>query len=304
MKKANKIWIAVLLFLLVVSAAAGGLWVASRRLPAEGDESEVRLFLADGMRYTPTERLEGTASGFAIPSTELSPLLEEAKRAVEEKMAEEQAKSRLEGLVIGIDPGHQNRGDSTKEPNAPGSAVMKAAVASGTTGRFTKVPEHQVTLAVGLLLRDMLEEAGATVVMTRETGNVNISNVQRALLFNEAEVDLAVRIHCDGAESSDVHGASMLVPAGDSVRGIEEASYKAGRIVMDSFVAITGAKNRGLSKRDDQTGFNWSTVPVITIEMGFMSNEQEDVKLVSEDYQRLCAQGLCEGIAQWYDQVR
>ena len=109
MKKANKIWIAVLLFLLVVSAAAGGLWVASRRLPAEGDESEVRLFLADGMRYTPTERLEGTASGFAIPSTELSPLLEEAKRAVEEKMAEEQAKSRLEGLVIGIDPGHQNR---------------------------------------------------------------------------------------------------------------------------------------------------------------------------------------------------
>ena len=74
--------------------------------------------------------------------------------------------------------------------------------------------------------------------------------------------------------------------------------------MMDSFVAITGAKNRGLSKRDDQTGFNWSTVPVITIEMGFMSNEQEDVKLVSEDYQRLCAQGLCEGIAQWYDQVR
>ena len=60
MKKANKIWIAVLLFLLVVSAAAGGLWVASRRLPAEGDESEVRLFLADGIRICDT--FDGTVA--------------------------------------------------------------------------------------------------------------------------------------------------------------------------------------------------------------------------------------------------
>ncbi len=304
MKKTSKIWIGMLIVLLVISAAGGGLWAVSRMLPVEEDESEDRLFLADGMRYTPTERSKGAEVGFAVPSTDLLPLLEEAKRAVEEKMAAEQARSRLEGLVIGIDPGHQNKGDSTKEPNAPGSAVMKAAVASGTTGRFTKVPEHKVTLAVGLLLRDMLKEAGATVIMTRETGDVNISNAQRAVLLNEAEVDLAVRIHCDGADSSDIHGASMLVPSGDFVCGIEEASYRAGSIVMDSFVAVTGAKNRGLSKRDDQTGFNWSTVPVITIEMGFMSNEQEDRKLVSEDYQRLCAQGLFEGIAQWYEQVR
>ncbi|MFQ9800473.1 MAG: N-acetylmuramoyl-L-alanine amidase [Clostridia bacterium] len=91
---------------------------------------------------------------------------------------------------------------------------MKAAVGAVQRAVLRKCRNTQVTLAVGLLLRYAGGGWRHCGHDPRETGNVNISNVQRALLFNEAEVDLAVRIHCDGAESSDVHGASMLVPAG------------------------------------------------------------------------------------------
>ena len=69
----------------------------------------------------------------------------------------------LNGIVIGLDPGHQAHSNKEKEPQSPGSDVMKKKVSSGTRGVKSRVEEHAVNLAVGLLLRGMLEDAGATV---------------------------------------------------------------------------------------------------------------------------------------------
>ena len=56
-------------------------------------------------------------------------------------------------------------------------------------------------------------------------------------------------------------------------------------------------KNRGITVSQDMTGFNWSKVPVVLIEMGFMSNANEDRLLTSDSYQNKLAQGLCDGIS-------
>lgn len=56
-------------------------------------------------------------------------------------------------------------------------------------------------------------------------------------------------------------------------------------------------KNRGV-ERDDLTGFNWSKVPVVLIEMGFMSNKKEDQLLSDSNYQEKLAEGLCNGILE------
>jgi len=90
----------------------------------------------------------------------------------------------LDGIVIGLDPGHQGKQNSEKEPESPGSDKMKMKVTSGTAGVSSGVDEHIVNLNVGLKLRDMLEEAGADVIMTRESADVDISNAERAVLFN------------------------------------------------------------------------------------------------------------------------
>ena len=50
-------------------------------------------------------------------------------------------------------------------------------------------------------------------------------------------------------------------------------------------------KNRGVVERTDLTGFNWSKVPVILVETGFLSNPQEDKLLNSEEYQNKIAKG-------------
>ncbi len=206
----------------------------------------------------------------------------------------------LKGIVIGIDPGHQGKGNSELEPIAPGSDSYRKKVSSGTQGKWSRVPEYEVTLIVGLELKKLLEAEGATVLMSRETHDVNISNSERAILMNNAGADIVIRIHCNGNDNTSVYGACMLVPAGANNKQIHEESRKAGEVILESFVEATGAKNNGVVKRSDLSGFNWSEVPVCLIEMGYMSNKEEDILLTQAAYQKKCADGLYKGLLEWF----
>ncbi len=178
---------------------------------------------------------------------------------------------------------------------------ISRSVSSGTRGVKSRTWEHEINLAVGLKLRELLEDAGATVIMTRETAHVNIPNSERAKMMNEAGADLVLRIHCNGNSKERVHGTSMLVPSGKYCTAIEEESAKAGTAILAAFIEATGSKDEGLRERSDQTGFNWSTVPVCNIEMGYMTNEATDRLLNTEEYQDICARALCEGIVDYFE---
>ncbi len=141
---------------------------------------------------------------------------------------------RLAGMLIGIDPGHQDHANRDKEPLAPGSSEMKKKVSSGTQGVKTRINEYETDLVVALKLRDRLEAEGARVIMTRETNDVDISNVERALMMNEANVDIWLRVHCNGNKKRDVHGMSMYVR--DSGPCAEE-SYAAGELLLEEMSA-------------------------------------------------------------------
>ena len=202
----------------------------------------------------------------------------------------------LTGVKIGIDPGHQAKGNSDKEPIAPDSREMKAKVSSGTAGVKTRVAEYVVNLDVSLKLRDALEALGAEVYMTRETHDVNISNVERALMMNDLGVDLVLRIHCNGANDKSVHGTGLYITkTGD----IAEESLAAAEVILPAMIEASGAKNCGIFKRDTYTGMNWSTVPCILVEMGYMSNPEEDVLLNDPDYQQKLVEGMVRGIVDY-----
>jgi N-acetylmuramoyl-L-alanine amidase len=143
----------------------------------------------------------------------------------------------------------------------------------------------------------LLEASGATVVMTRDTAHSALGNIERAELAAAAGAELTVRIHCDGNENPEVYGISMHVPAinGHQPDELILACQDAGQVILDAVIAKTGAKDRGVYKRKDLKGFNWATVPSVLIEMGFMTNNAEDEKLNSAEYQRLLAEGLRQG---------
>jgi len=203
----------------------------------------------------------------------------------------------LAGIVIGLDPGHQAQANSEQEPIAPGSSITKKKVSSGTQGTWSGVPEYQVNLDVALLLRDLLIDRGARVVMTRETHDVDISNAQRAQFMNEAKTDYALRLHCNGSTNEEIRGAFALTPVSNP---FQAACEEAAEILIEAYCGVTGAKNLGVTPRSDQTGFNWCERLILTIEMGHMTNREEDGLLTDPAYQAKMAEGLCEGISAFF----
>lgn len=218
---------------------------------------------------------------------------------------EAEATNPNKNITICIDPGHQLKAITAKEAFAPGSNEKKPGVSSGTRGVFTKKPEYQLNLEVALKLRDLLQAKGYRVVMTRDKNDVTISNIERAEIANKAGADLFVRIHADGSESGEAMGFSILYPAEDSpyTKGIFNESKKAARFMETEIKRATRAKSRGIVQRDDMTGFNWSKVPVVLIEMGFMTNRDEDAILSTEDYQNKMAEGMLKGIETYIGNV-
>ena len=201
-----------------------------------------------------------------------------------------------------IDPGHQGgNGPGGVEPVGPGSSTMKAKYVSGASGAVTKTPESELVLAVSFKLRDALQARGITAIMERTSQSQALSNIERAQIANENHADLFIRVHADGIADQSVHGISVLTPA--SIKGwtdtIAGPSKEAAQLALNALVATTGASNRGLSVRSDMTGFNWSKVPVILPEIGFMSNPDEDRRLATAAYQQKIADALADAAVQF-----
>ena len=200
--------------------------------------------------------------------------------------------------VVVIDPGHDLRANSETEPIGPGSSTRKIKDGGGTHGVVSGLREADLNLAVSLRLRELLERAGIDVVMTRaRTAGTSIGNVARARIANRARARLFLRVHADGSTDPSVRGTHTLYPA--FRRGWTDDVYaqsrRAAGIVQRALRSSLGFPDRGLQERSDFTGFNWANVPVILVEMGFMTNPTEDRLLATHAYQRRAAVGLCRG---------
>jgi N-acetylmuramoyl-L-alanine amidase len=201
------------------------------------------------------------------------------------------------GFVVVIDAGHQGKGDMRLEPIGPGSKTKKPAVADGTAGVVTHLRESVINLRVALKLRTALQADGIKVIMIRTSENVDIANSQRAQIANKAHANLFIRLHCDGVNSSSVNGFLTLVPARNQWTGpIVSTSARAGRDIHKATLATTGAHDRGITPRGDMSGFNWSQVPSVIVEMGVMTNSSDDRKLASTSYEQKLASGIANGI--------
>ncbi len=205
----------------------------------------------------------------------------------------------LEGKTIVVDAGHGISGISRQEAIAPGSSQTKSAFVSGTRG--ANQTEEELNLAIALLLQQALAEKGAVVHMTRTGHETDKSNIDRAVFGNELNADISVKIHADGSNNASVSGVSMLVPGNQYVSNeVAGESRRAGELVLEGIIAETGAINRGISVRNDMTGFNWSEVPVILAEVGFMTNPEEDALLETEEYRKKIVLGIIKGLESYF----
>lgn len=214
------------------------------------------------------------------------------------------SEAETDGHIIGIDPGHQSESVdmSALEPNGPGSSEMKAKCTSGTQGTYSGVPEYQLNLEVSLQLKDELEQRGYQVVMTRTDNETAISNMERAQYAAAQGAEIYVRIHANGDDSHTASGALTMSPSQNNpyIPQLFEQSDRLSRCIIDSYCAATGFQNLGIQYTDTMTGINWSTVPVTILEMGFMTSQNDDLKMNDTEFQKTMVQGIANGIDSYF----
>lgn len=207
-------------------------------------------------------------------------------------------KNKFKDITIVIDPGHSSKSSNEKEPASPGSKEKKLKDTVGSTGVNSNIPEYEITHEVSFKLKKILEEEGYNVILTKNNINEQLSNIERADIGNKHNANLLIRIHCDSFSSKSANGASMLVPKtkGYVTTNIANQSYSYGEKIINAYTETTGIYNRGVVLRDDLTGFNWSKVPVVLLELGFISNPKEESYLSNSKNYNQIAEGIAKGI--------
>ncbi|HCL4436400.1 TPA: N-acetylmuramoyl-L-alanine amidase [Clostridium botulinum] len=210
---------------------------------------------------------------------------------------EDKSKENLKNKIIVIDPGHGSKSNLELERVSPDSEEKKIKDGGGADGVNSKTPEYLIAMDVASKLKETLQKEGYTVIMTKNKHSESLGNIERAEVGNKNNANLVIRIHADSADLEDAKGASILVPSKKGYASeINELSKKYGDILLREMVASANMNNRGVIEREDMTGFNWSKVPVVLVEMGFLSNAEEDKLLNTEEYRIKIVQGLTKGI--------
>ena len=190
----------------------------------------------------------------------------------------------LKGRKIVLDPGHGGSDSG----------------AIGPTG----VMEKSVTLRVANEVRRLLVKEGATVYMTREADievspkrakATDIEELQaRCDVANEVNADIFVSIHMDSFTNRAAKGTTgYYYSLGDKRSRVLADKIRSG--VIDQI----GTQSRGTQSCNFYV-VKHTDMPATLLEVAFISNEQEEKLLDSEDGIRKAAQGIVDGIADYF----
>ena len=240
-----------------------------------------------------------------LPPSQETPAEETNPPAAQEEVPEPEPPASEEAAavrhVVVLDPGHQDQGNYDTEPNGPGSSVEKAKVSSGTQGQFTGLAEYELNLQIGLQLREELEARGYTVYLTRETNDVDLSNVERAQYAASVGGEILVRLHANGSENPATSGALMVCQSPDNPY---QEQYTLSRLlsdcILETYCPRTGIADQGVWETDTMTGLNWCEIPSTIVEMGYMTNESDDTNMADPEFQKRMVQGIADGIDLYF----
>src|SRR5699024_801584 len=120
----------------------------------------------------------------------------------------------------------------------------------------------------------------------------------RAAIANEADADAFIRVHANDIEDSSHSGAMTICQTPDNPYNGElyEESRRLSDCVLTELVSATGCREEYVWETDSMSGINWCEVPVTMVEVGYMSNPEEDARMTTDSYQEKIAEGIANGV--------
>lgn len=172
-------------------------------------------------------------------------------------------------MIICIDAGHGG-----KDPGAVGQ-------------RGTKEKDINLYLAQQIYKR---LKGSCEVIITREKDKY-VGLLERTAIANEAKAVLFISIHCNSSENEQANGIEIIHHLSS------RTGQKLADTIMDHLLPATGLRNRGV--KSDQRGLavlRQTTMPAVIIEVGFISNWEEEKLMQDRDWLNGVAGAVSKGI--------
>ena len=231
----------------------------------------------------------------------------EDETEAETETESETAASQDEKIIIAIDASHQEKGGDLEEeePIGPDAEEKAKGFSEGTSGTVSGLTEAELNLSVAEKLKKQLEDRGYEVYMTRDNKESDLSESERAKNVNASGAQILISLHANGGEDSTEKGVEVMAPSyenpywKDRTGNIKKSNALAD-IILQSYCEETGLNAKGLYNVDNQILLNWSEIPSVVLEMGFMSNESDDAYMAEEEHQQEMAEGIADGIDLYF----
>lgn len=207
----------------------------------------------------------------------------------------------LAGLVM-VSKKLEKYVNSDKVEKKEYTVVLDAGHGSSDSGKvgINGVLEKDINLSISKKTKKYLEKKGICVIMTRnkdeslaegENGNRKVQDMKaRVKRINDTKPDLAVSIHQNSYHEESIHGAQVFYYEHS------ESGEKDARILQEALLAVDPDNTRQVKANTTYYLLKRTEVPILIIECGFLSNQEEAEKLASEDYQKEIAKAIANGI--------
>ncbi len=224
------------------------------------------------------------------------------------------AETNRKDIVVCVNAGHGTKGGSSEKTQCHPDGTPKITGGTTQAGATTAVavsggmefsdgtPESKVTLAMALKLKEKLLASGYDVLMIRESDDVQLDNIARTVIANNA-ADCHIALHWDST-AKDKGAFYMSVPGAASYRNMEpvKSHWQQHNALGESL--ISGLRSVGVkifsngAMEMDLTQTSFSTVPSIDIELGDKASDHSQQALDN------LALGLVSGVNQYFGQAQ
>jgi N-acetylmuramoyl-L-alanine amidase len=185
-------------------------------------------------------------------------------------------------------------------PNAP-TIVIDVGHGGTDRGARAHLPyceEKKICLLTARLVRQYLDQLGYHVVMTRNNDHF-IPLARRVEIAEQADANIFVSIHFNSSRSPEAKGIEVFFCDSKESKTRTNASRKLADAILSRLVRRTSAHSRGVKKGNFYV-IRETEMPAVLVEGGFISNPAERALLKSRDYQEKIAQGIADGIDQYF----
>lgn len=213
--------------------------------------------------------------------------------------------------IFSIDSGANRITDAAKDKSGP-IVVVDAGHGGedpGKVSNYSSLTEKDLNLRIAQLLKDLLEQDGYTVYMTRTEDALNYPAgtteiyqkrkhdlTNRRKFIDESGADIVVSIHMNSFSDAKYYGAQTFYPPASA------DSERLARCIQNALISIADPTNKrtALLKKEKIVLFRDLKVPTVLVECGFLSNAQEEAKLRTLEYQELIAKAIKEGVDNFF----